>query len=95
MDLINSCNQAMATVKEVQQKFGNGGLAVVDDDAILFEPPNSTFLKMAANFGHVGGSCFAANSVAEGEGLKKATLGKDARSVRLCQKNDSYLILTH
>jgi hypothetical protein len=77
MDLINNCNKAMNTVKEVQQKCGS--LAVHEDDAILFEPPNPSFVKMIANFGFVGGSCFAPNSVAEGEGLKKATLGKDAR----------------
>jgi hypothetical protein len=54
-------------------------LAIHEDDTIMFEQPNPTFLKTIANFGFVGGSCFAPNSVAEGEGLKKATLGKDGR----------------
>ena len=77
MDLINTCNKAMSTVKEVQIKCGT--LAIHEDEAIVFEPPNPTFLKSITNFGFVGGSCYAPNSAAEGEGLKKATLGKDAR----------------
>ena len=86
MDLIKACNMAMNTIKDVQQKFSCGGLAVAEDDTILFEPPNQVFVKMISNFGFVGGSAFAPNSVAEGESLTKATLGKEARSV----SNDNF-----
>jgi len=47
---------------------------------------------MIANFGHVGGSCFAANSIAEGEGLKKATLGKESRLVHFCQTVSGFVL---
>jgi len=77
LDLINACNKAMSTIKEVQNKCGT--LAIHEEDTILFEAPNPAFIKSIANFGFVGGSAFAPNSSAEGEGLKKTTLGKDAR----------------
>lgn len=77
IDLINTSNKALSTVKEVQQKCGN--LMVQEDDLIFFEKPGPELLKSIANFGFVGGSAFASNSQAEGEGLKKGTLGKDAR----------------
>lgn len=79
MDLINSCNKAMNTVKEVQQKCGT--LAIHEDDQIVFEKPIPEFLESLSKFGSISGSAFAPNSYAEGEGLKKATLGKDARFV--------------
>ena len=42
------------------------------------QPPGSQIFDLLRTVGYVGGSGFAKNSTAEGDGIKRAILGKDA-----------------
>ena len=81
LDLINSCNKAVDIVREVQGRCGN--LAVQEDDIIEYVPPDSSLLTTLNGnaFGSVNGSGYAPASLAEGDGLSKAILGKDAHFI--------------
>ena len=81
MDLINSCNKAVEIFREVQGRFGN--LAVQEDDIIEYVPPDTGIITTLSSnaFGSVNGSGFAPSSLAEGDGLSKAILGKDAHFI--------------
>jgi len=79
MKLIKSTNDAMESLKEVHNKCGN--LMVQEDDIVEFTYPEPTLLKTLANFSALGGSGYAPYSLADGDGLKKAILGKDARFI--------------
>ena len=54
---------------------------VQEDDIVEFTYPEPTLLKTLANFSALGGSGYAPYSLADGDGLKKAILGKDARFI--------------
>ena len=81
LDLINSCNKAAEIVREVHGRCGN--LAVQEDDIIDYVPPDSSLIaSLSSNaFGSVNGSGYAPSSLAEGDGLNKAILGKDAHFI--------------
>ena len=81
LDLINSCNKAAEIVREVQGRCGN--LAVQEDDIIEYVPPDSNLLSTLSTnaFGSVNGSGYAPSSLAEGDGLSKAILGKEAHFI--------------
>ena len=74
MELIKATNQANETLKDIQTKCGN--LLVHEDDGLEFTYPDPNVLKSLSSFSFIGGSGFASSSVAEGDGLKKAILGK-------------------
>ena len=78
LDLINSCNKALDIVREVQARCGN--LAVQEDDIIEYIPPDANLLITlnGSAFGVVSGSGYAPASIAQGDGLSKGILGKDA-----------------
>lgn len=76
MDLINGCNMALEVVKEVQDSCG--ALAIQEDDVVEYSPSDPNLLSALGSSGFVGGSGFAPASFAEGDGLKKAILGRDA-----------------
>lgn len=78
MDLIKTTNSAMEAVKDAQSRTC---LAVQEDDTIDYAPPDPAIIQTLAGAGYVGGSGFAPSSLAEGDGLKKAILGKDARFI--------------
>ena len=60
--------------------FQMSGLQVVsEDETIVFEPRDHSILPFLSAFGFVGGSCFAKNSYAEGDGIIAATIGKDTK----------------
>ena len=42
------------------------------------QPPGAQIFDLLRTVGYVGGSGFAKNSTAEGDGIKRAILGKDA-----------------
>ena len=54
-----------------------GNLAVQEDDVVVFNYPEQNIIKDLANFSFIGGSGYAPNSLATGDGLKKAILGKN------------------
>ena len=81
LDLVNSCNKAAEIVREVQGRCGN--LAVQEDDIIEYVPPDSNIITTLSTnaFGSVNGSGYGPSSLAEGDGLNKAILGKDAHFI--------------
>ena len=81
LDLYNSCNKAMEIVRDIQGRSGT--LSVQEDDVIDYVPPDtSIFTTLNGNaFGVVCGSGYAPSSHAEGDGLSKAILGKDAQFI--------------
>lgn len=79
MDLINATNKGRETL-DVAHKIC-GTLCPHEDEIISFVPPDPTVLKTLASVSYVGGSGFAPNSLAEGDGLKRAILGKDAKFI--------------
>ncbi|TRY62179.1 hypothetical protein TCAL_11516 [Tigriopus californicus] len=77
MALIDTCNKAMETIREI--RFQCGGATPHEDEQIEFLAPDPKMLQTLSNIGYVAGSGFAPLSLAEGDGLKKAILGKDVR----------------
>ena len=62
---------------------------VSEDETIVFEPRDHSILPFVSAFGFVGGSCFAKNSYAEGDGIIAATIGNDTKydSVKISCKS--------
>ena len=52
-----------------------------EDDIVEFTYPDQNLMKNLSSFSFIGGSGYAPYSLAEGDGLKKAILGKDARFI--------------
>ena len=52
-----------------------------EDDIVEFTYPDQNLMKNLSSFSFIGGSGYALYSLAEGDGLKKAILGKDARFI--------------
>ena len=52
-----------------------------EDDVVEFTYPDPNLMKNLSSFSFIGGSGYAPYSRAEGDGLKKAILGKDARFI--------------
>lgn len=77
MALIDTCNKAMETIREI--RFQCGGATPHEDEQIEFLAPDPQMLQTLSNIGYVAGSGFAPLSLAEGDGLEKAILGKDVR----------------
>lgn len=75
--LIDACKKAEANLMEVHSKCGP--LSVHEDDIYEFTGPQPIAMEALSNVGFVAGSAFAPASQAEGDGTKKAILGKDAR----------------
>jgi hypothetical protein len=49
-----------------------------EDDIVEFTYPDQNLMKNLSSFSFIGGSGYAPYSLAKGDGLKKAILGKDA-----------------
>ena len=79
MVLIETCNKAIDVIKSVQTSYGIA--SVQEDDIFQFLPPEQGLYATLSELGYVGGSGFAPLSIADGDGLKKAILGKDARFI--------------
>jgi len=77
MDIIESNKQAAATVLQV--KAACGSLEPHEDAQILFTPHDPTIVASLATAGFVASSGFAPLSHADGEGLHKAILGREAK----------------
>ena len=61
---------------EIHKKCGN--MLAHEDDVVEFTYPDQNLMKNLSSFSFIGGSGYAPYSVAQGDGLKKAILGKDA-----------------
>jgi len=79
IDIIESNKKAALTVMEIQAKCGS--LEPHEDAQILFTPPDPAIQASLATSGFIASSGFAPYSHADGEGLYKAILGKDAKFV--------------
>ena len=79
MELIKTTNAAMESLKEVKQICGD--LQPHEDDKVAFARPDPVTLNALRSLSFVGGSGYAPFSQAEGDGLKRAILGKDARFI--------------
>ncbi len=79
MELIKATNEAVDTIKEVQRAVGT--LSSHEDDVIDYAAPDPNLIKTLGTAGFIGGSGYAPKSVANGEGLNKAVLGKEARFI--------------
>jgi tripartite motif-containing protein 71 len=79
MDLIKATNQANETLKDIQLICGN--LMVHEDDNVFFTYPDPGLMKALSNFSFIGGSGYAPLSLADGDGLRKAILGKEAKFI--------------
>jgi len=77
--LIKTTNDAMESFKEIHNKCGN--MLAHEDDIVEFTYPDQNLMKNLSSFSFIGGSGYAPYSLAEGDGLKKAILGKDARFI--------------
>jgi len=77
VDLVNATAAADASLKEIQRIMGSA--TVHEDDVIQFVAPNPELMKAMNSLAIVGGSGFAQACRADGDGLKKAILGRDAR----------------
>ena len=77
VDLVNATAAADASLKEIQRIMGSA--TVHEDDIIQFVAPNPELMKAMNSLAIVGGSGFAQACRADGDGLKKAILGRDAR----------------
>ena len=85
--LIEACKKAKAAFADVHATCGP--LTVHEDDVFEFSRPQpvvggggpaagAQIFDLLRTVGYVGGSGFAKNSTAEGDGIKRAILGKDA-----------------
>ena len=79
MELIKNTNAALESLKEVKQICGD--LSPHEDDKVAFARPDPVTLNALRSLSFVGGSGYAPFSQAEGDGLKRAILGKDARFI--------------
>ena len=79
MELIKTTNAAMESLKEVKQICGD--LQPHEDDKVAFARPDPASLNALRTMSFVGGSGYAPFSQADGDGLKRAILGKDARFI--------------
>jgi len=79
MELIKTTNAALESLKEVKQICGD--LQPHEDDKVAFARPDPVTLNALRSLSFVGGSGYAPFSQAEGDGLKRAILGKDARFI--------------
>lgn len=62
---------------DLNQSFGT--LSVKEDDFICLDTVFPAQSQLFRTFAFVGGSSFAKNSFVEGDGVKKAVVGKEAR----------------
>jgi len=79
MKLIKSTNEALESLNEIHRKCGD--LLVQEDDIVVFNYPEPKIMTDLSTFSFIGGSGYAPYSLATGDGLKKAILGKDAQFI--------------
>ncbi len=78
--LIDACHKAADSLREVDAACGTS-LSPREDDALDFIPPDPKLMATLNEIGFVSGSGFAPASLAEGDGLKRALVGKEARFI--------------
>ena len=77
MEVIDVNKKASETILAVQQSCGN--LKPHEDDEILFRPAPTEMVASLAQAGLVASSGFAPNCIADGDGLTRGVLGKEAK----------------
>jgi len=77
MEIINSNKTAVETIRAAQIMAGN--LEPSEDAAIMFHPPEQSLVASLTGAGAITTSGFAPLSVAEGDGLVKGVLGREAK----------------
>ena len=77
MDIIEMNKQADTAIKSVQQLCGT--LEPAEDSNIKFHKPDSEFLQSISKMGVISTSGYAPVCSAEGEGLTKGVLGREAK----------------
>ncbi len=75
VELAKYCCRANSLILDLQQSFGT--LSVREDDFIYLDTVSPS--QLFRNFASVSGSSFAKNSFVEGDGVKKAVVGNEAR----------------
>lgn len=78
-DLFANLFQATKNLKDICRKYGT--LDVNEDDIIDFIPQDLALVQRLKDTGFIGGSAFAPACKAEGDGLKRGILNKDATYV--------------
>ena len=77
MEVIDVNKKASETIMAMQQSCGN--LKPHEDDEILFRPAPQELVTNLASAGVVASSGFAPNCIADGDGLTRGVLGKEAK----------------
>ena len=77
MEVIDVNKKASETIMAMQQSCGN--LKPHEDDEILFRPAPPELVTNLASAGVVASSGFAPNCIADGDGLTRGVLGKEAK----------------
>ena len=77
MEIINSNKTAVETIRAAQIMAGN--LEPSEDAAIMFQHPEQSLVASLTGAGAITTSGFAPLSVAEGDGLVKGVLGREAK----------------
>jgi len=78
-ELIDACSKVKDYLNKAESE--SGSLCPREDDVFDYRAPEPAILEAVSRAGSVGGSAFALKSQAEGDGLKRAILGKDARFI--------------
>ncbi|XP_076370515.1 E3 ubiquitin-protein ligase TRIM71-like [Tachypleus tridentatus] len=74
IDILKAKDKALTKLQEL--RYYRSHLQPHEDDNILFTPPDSALLSAISALGFISSSGFAPNSVAMGEGLKRALRGR-------------------
>lgn len=74
IDILQAKDKAVAQMHELRQYRNH--LQPHEDDNILFTPPDSALLGAISALGFISSSGFGSNSIAVGEGLKRALKGR-------------------
>jgi len=74
-ELIEKCSKMKHTLGQAEAACGS--LCPKEDEVFDYNPPEVALLEALASIGNVVGSAYAPKSHAEGDGLKRAIIGKD------------------
>jgi len=77
MDIIDVNKKAAETIRSVEVACGS--LEPHEDSTIVFQPPEAALVQTLANAGLVASSGFAPHSCADGDGLYRGVLGREAK----------------
>ncbi|XP_078609465.1 E3 ubiquitin-protein ligase TRIM71-like isoform X1 [Branchiostoma floridae x Branchiostoma japonicum] len=79
VDVLKTKDEMVSQMRELRALRGH--LQPHEDDSIVFTPPDAALHTAVSNLGIVSSSAYAAQSVANGDGLKRALKGKTAQFI--------------